>query len=1524
MTTKKKTESSRKRNAADVVFDDTSSKASPLKQQKLGRYRPPILWEVPSSLDNEDYPDSVEYEYTEYGMKEKVRVELFDGSTRTEGAVRLLKKIDEYTDRVLASVEDDEEVPNAEQIKLKKLKQWTIPPAREHVMRILTENFTITSDDDEVTRTIAEWMQNGDDEEKTLAWKEARSRFICQYSGEKPFDREREYIMASLPWITLDAVEQDLRDWFRRLETLSDYLHTLHEAQYPFMDDDNRGQITLSSREKREIWLRNVDIRINQYVKGKEVDIYDADIQDFQSWMEQGLLTAQLERENSRRLQKQIEGTLSKAKKNGYSIQKDKRNDSFKNRNNVKKHCGHCEKLGKPRHVIKSHNENTCRFKNRDTSGGNETRKGVHNLNKCKGKAKRKGRGKKGRNDDESSVSSNDSTSSDDSDYSETLESRKRKSVNAISIPRLPKNKRKEQPYKNHWMAPENPAKRVKKSHWKNPKPEVIVRMKPKDKDVLPHDRTIRALLDSGSDGTIIIQKYAGKRFAKKRYKSVPQVWNTRGGAYSTSQKADISFILPEFATQRTINAKVFVDTTTDPKDVDYDMIIGGDLMRELGIDVCYSSLTVRWDEFEVPMKEANALSNKKTLHNTYMEALEPKSTAEATKRVVKILDARYEKANLDSVVEEATYLTPKQRSKLLILLKDFEDLFDGTLGKWDTAPVDFELLPDAKPYHGKAFPVPRIHHKTLKKELDRLCGIKAIRKIPDNDDSREWAAPTFIIPKKNGTVRFVSDFRKLNKWIKRSPYPIPVIRDIMLQLEGFTYATSLDLNMGYYTLRLTPNASRLCTIITPFGKYEYLALPMGVSVSPDIFQHRMSSLMDGLTFVRTYLDDLLTITKGSFDDHLQKLHIVLERLRNAGLKINAEKSFFARSELEYLGYWVTREGIQPMPKKVKAILNIESPTNRKQLRRFIGMVNFYRDMWIHRSHIMAPLTKMTSSKVKYQWEEKHQQAFDLIKKVIAREVLLTYPDFSKEFEIHTDASKLQLGAVIMQDGKPLAFYSRKLSPAQTRYTTTERELLSIVETLKEYKSILLGSPIKLVIKTDHKNLTYTNQNTDRVLRWRLLIEEFGPEIQYIKGEKNVIADALSRFNIKEDDDAPTATAEANAHLFSMSKSEYLFPLLPAVIKESQKTDKELQRLRTNQPHAYPEEEVDDVALVHYKGKMYVPKALRKDILEWYHTYLVHPGITRTKETIRQHMTWPGLSNDVEKYVKTCSICQKNKRQKKKYGKLPAKQAEVFPWKTVCVDLIGRYTIKTKDRKKVSLLAMTMIDPATGWLEIAILDDKKADTAARNFDQSWLCRYPRPKACIHDNGREFLGKEFEEMLLSAGIKPKPTTVRNPQANGVIERVHQVLGNMLRTFGMTQKSSKNIDWNQVLQPCAWAVRSTYHTTMEATPGQLVFGRDMIYDIKFKANWEYIRKRKQNIIDTSNKRENAGRIEHRYKPGHLVQLKNDSNKNLGHFADAYLGPYRIKKVHRDNGTVTLDRGGFDERVNIRRIIPYHSRE
>ncbi len=1041
--------------------------------------------------------------------------------------------------------------------------------------------------------------------------------------------------------------------------------------------------------------------------------------------------------------------------------------------------------------------------------------------------------------------------------------------------------------------------------------PEVVVEIRsPTDED---ERRILRCLIDSGSTGCIILNEFTD---GLKKQKCNSAKWTTKGGVFSTDSECVVPFYIADFSTQKLVTWTCHVDTTDKSVSSNYDMIIGKDLLNHLGIDIKFSSGTLKWEDTEVPMREFGELRDKQVAYHSYYMHEDVESTKEIQKRTIKILDAKYEPINIPKVLNEQEQLDESEKAKLGRLLKKYESLFDGTLGDWKGPPISLELKEGATPYHGRAYPIPQIHERAMKIEVQRLISLGVLEECNDS----EWGAPTFIIPKKDGRIRFISDFRKLNTFVKRKPYPLPRIQDMLLKLQGFRYASALDLNMGYYTIRLDPDAQKLCTIVLPWGKFKYLRLPMGLAGSPDIFQEKMSQLMRGLEFVRVYIDDILVISQGNFEQHLSQLELALQRIDKVGLKINPEKSFFGRGGIEYLGYWVTGKGVQPQTKKVNSILAMQEPANRKQLRGFIGLVNYYRDMWRRRSHVLAPLSTLTSSKIKWKWGLEQSESFKEAKRIISKNAILAFPDFNKEFVIYTDASQYQLGGVITEDGKPLAFYSRKLKDTQINFTTTERELLSIVETLKEFRTILLGH--KITVYTDHKNLIYDNLTSPRVLRWRLFLEEYSMEIKYIKGVQNIVADVLSRYPTGNDPTiSPTPTEnEQQCELFATDNDlpADAFPLSFRIISTFQQREATLNNLISKNKRYSRKIFHGGEQLVCYDGKIYIPKPLRLNVITWYHEYLCHPGETRTEETIKQHLWWPEMRPQIRSFVDKCEACQRGKKKRLKYGLLPPKEAEAVPWAHLCVDTIGPYKIRRKGKKDLEFQAVTFIDPATGWFEIKQTKTKKADEVSNHVEQTWLSRYPWPSYITFDGGPEFK-KEFGDLLRTdyPSIKPKPSSKRNPQANAILERVHGTVGNMIRTFELDAIELDEDDpFGGLISAVGFAVRSTYHTTLQATPGQLVFGRDMILPIQYIADWQNIKNRKQILINKNNKNENSKRVNYDYKVGDNVLLYTPNPHKMEQPRE---GPYPIIQVHT-NGTVTLQKGAVSQRLNIRQIVPF----
>ena len=517
---------------------------------------------------------------------------------------------------------------------------------------------------------------------------------------------------------------------------------------------------------------------------------------------------------------------------------------------------------------------------------------------------------------------------------------------------------------------------------------------------------------------------------------------------------------------------------------------------------------------------------------------------------------------------------------------------------------------------------------------------------------------------------------------------------------------------------------------------------------------------------------------------------------------------------------------------------------------------------------------------------------------------------------------------------------------------------MAIVETLKEFRNILLGQ--KIVIHTDHKNLTYANFNTDRVIRWRLIIEEYGPDLRYIEGPKNIVADALSRLGLKDNPDFKDMLEQCNFYehqILAAEAQEWLdhcadynnevmaandtpviktMPIDLEVIKEHQDAEKCAQKMLGQDKRFHvknfsgAESAVTNgtqLNLLCFSDRIVVPKVLQTKILEWYHYLLVHPGRDRTLKSISQHFYWKGMSKDVEKFCKKCPICQTTKVNSKKYGLLPAKEPEVVPWHQLCVDLIGPYKIpikkyaRSKDVKKKysTIWCVTMIDPATSWFEMKQIPNKQAATVAQAVEQTWLCRYPWPKKITYDKGSEFMA-EFATMIVEEyGIKKRGILPRNPQANSILERIHQVIGNMIKTFKIYDREDleEQDPWSRILSTIMFGVRATYHTTLDATPTQLVFGRDTILPIQHQPDWDLIQNNKKKKIDLNNMRENKSRIPHEYKVGDMILISR--NKRSKHGEREKNGPYPIVQVN-NNGTVRYDKGTYSDIINIRQCEPY----
>lgn len=1084
------------------------------------------------------------------------------------------------------------------------------------------------------------------------------------------------------------------------------------------------------------------------------------------------------------------------------------------------------------------------------------------------------------------------------------------------------------------------------------PAPRTVVNIRIRNKKT-EEDGIYIVLLDTGTSKIMGTEEAIQRAGLTMKDDVRERKYDTAAGTFTTTKKARLrSHHILELSSRRVLQPVTV--RVVEGKLGQYDFIFGRSYLTKYGINLCFEDSTIRWDGMISPMRTGLTFAAEQEplmwnedetrteddrryplhVHNTaeqfaikYLtDVCQQQQDEEAF--VQRILDSDYHEQDLDTLSQEQVHLTVDQRKQLAELLKKHSDLFRGNLGTWPDEKIDFELRPDSKPFHcQRPIRIPRIHIETLTKEVNRLCEIGVLEKVYEGE-AGPWCAASWIIPKKGGQVRFITDFREVNKCIRRKPWPMPHIMDLIQDIGSYDYVTAIDLSMAFYHFELSPKASEMTTFMLPFGLFKYRRLAMGLSISPDVLQGHMARLFADQSHIKVYMDDLLVFTKGGYSNHLEAVDKALSRLETKNLAVNAQKTFWCVDKVDYLGFRLTKQGVLPQPKKVDAITGMRAPTNKTQVRRFIGMVNYYRYMWKRRSELLTPLTEVSGKNSKFEWKERQQQAFEKVKAAISKEVMLSFPDYSQPFQLYVDASEYQLGAVLKQENKTLAFFSRKLNKSQRNYTVGEKEMLSVVEALKEFRSMILGYEIH--VYTDHRNWThdktYRNQ---RVLRWRMTIEDYVPIFHYVKGPDNVVADALSRLPI--DPVAPEESFNVIAECFDASPTtwrRFQQPITIAEIGRKQKKDKHVQQLQRQSPDRLGEwfedigkksgpDRVITAAGEDNKARILVPQSMRKRLINWYHETLIHPGVNRLYNTLRQHYTWPKMLEDIRASVKKCGPCQRAKRGGKGYGHIPVKDVETAPWKDVAVDLSGPWKADI-DGKETVFWTFTIIDPFTGWVEILPITTKKSESITDLFVQQWLRRYPRPSRVIFDAGSEFDCEAFQTCLLNWYIKPEPITVKNPRANAIVERMHQVLGDMLRV----QLLSEHKHDDPVADMCsaaAYAIRATVHGVTRYSPSQLVYAKDMILRTKVEADVEHVRRRREQAILANNTRENKRRIAYKYQVGDRV-LVLSGKMSLDPKMKLHEGPFKVLSYDKASGTLHIQRRNYVEPINIRNVRPF----
>ena len=738
-----------------------------------------------------------------------------------------------------------------------------------------------------------------------------------------------------------------------------------------------------------------------------------------------------------------------------------------------------------------------------------------------------------------------------------------------------------------------------------------------------------------------------------------------------------------------------------------------------------------------------------------------------------------------------------------------------------------------------------------------------------------------------------VVDYRALNDKTKKLAYPFPSLRDQFLDLKGATIFTQLDLDRGYYQIPLSLNSIPLTSFVVPDGQFEFLRLPFGLTNAPRSFQKTMADMFIRISFVKIFLDDILVFSANQ-ETHKKHLGIVMKILEENGARLNIEKSKFYQSEVEYLGIKINKDGITPTSRGSINLTNLEAPKSKRELMKHLGLINWFSPFLPNLSQRLSKITDLLKKTSKFEWNNQHKKIIEQIKTEIANKPMLVFPDYNEVFEIECDASENGIGGVIFQKQGIVGYYSRKLTAPETRYPINEKEALSIIAVISNFKNILYGR--KLHIKTDHSNLTFLESSkVQRVQRWRLLLNEYDHTIEFLPGSKNSCADWLSR-NLSEEEEVRPITQKLKIENTNRSNLNLQTQVL----------------LTTNQPISsstkllIPQPKESD-----NKTKFKLSDSELTKVVRRLHNDLNHPCAKRMRPALSEIYELRGQHNLINEICETCHICQTSKKVQTRSGLFKGTSPTFAPFQAVAVDLVGpfRYIGPTEELSHSSLNLLTIIDLCTRWVEIVVVDDTKAETVTEAFLINWIQRYPLPDRVVSDRGVQFLSSEFQKLLQSRGIKHKATLAYNPTGNATCERIHREVNSGLRIY-------QGMKIDLALGNIQEDLRSFTHRSLNTTPLNIVFSRNK-WNAMIKYDQESLLARaeetKQKLSQTDKDKANHIRREFSFI-GRKVLIKALPGEKL---QNPWIGPYQVIEESPERNCLLIQVGQVREWISLRRI-------
>lgn len=702
-------------------------------------------------------------------------------------------------------------------------------------------------------------------------------------------------------------------------------------------------------------------------------------------------------------------------------------------------------------------------------------------------------------------------------------------------------------------------------------------------------------------------------------------------------------------------------------------------------------------------------------------------------------------------------------------------DLFDG-IGCLKGYEYDIDLVENPKLPIYTARKIPHALREAVKKELDFMVKHNII--VPVNEPTP--AVSPMVIVRRENKLRICIDPSGINKNLKRRHYPLNTMEEIAARLHGSKWFTLLDCKKGFWQLKVTPRTSKYLTFATPFGRYSCLRMPFGLASAPEIFQQVMCSVLADTKGVEVSMDDIFihASTREELESTTKK---VLEKLKNAGLKLNPEKCIYSKQQIKFLGHLVTADGLLPDPSKVETISRVKCPTNVKELQRFLGLVTYLSKFIKNLADVTAPLRILLEKDTEWIWETQQDQAFQELKNMLKRPPVLGFYSTEKPIILSVDASSVACGGVLLQQGKPIAYCTKSLTKTEKAYSQLEKEAYAILVACKKFHHYIWGVK-DLTIESDHKPLETIFKKSiaeapPRLQRIMYQILPYNPKIIYKKGSELYIADTLSRDCEHLADErscedksfqvcviVPMSAAKIEQVRNEITMSEELSALKNIILEGWPTSVKELPDM-LKKYWSFREQLAVYEDMIFKNGRVLIPDKMIETVLKTCH--LSHKGIQGTLGIARDNVFWPKMKQDILKCVSKCKVCLQRQKDSP-MEKIYLQEAPDRPWSQVASDL---FSIHGRE-------FIVIADAYSGYFDFVELKSITS-TSVIEAMKIWFATFGIPDVLRTDNGRQYQCEQFRKFAQDWQFQHKYSSPYFPRSNGLAERYVQEAKNLLQ-------------------------------------------------------------------------------------------------------------------------------------------------